>query len=154
MNPFWTAEEHTRLEKAPDLNELADVALIILERMSLSNREIVQICGPMTTGGLGSREANMARFQLAIERALQNGLFVFDQLPFQAGMIRLSAAKAAGQYDMGILEIFYRKVFESGYIGRTLFLPLWQSSTGTTWEYARVTRLGIIVEDYPAAWLE
>ena len=46
-------------------------------------------------------------------------------------------------YWLPILDIFYKKVFESGYVSTALFLPDWQSSKGATWEKKLVSDLGI-----------
>jgi hypothetical protein len=155
MNHFWTDEEYRRLNRARSYEETAKVALVVLSRMSETGREVVQICGPMSTGGLGNPRDNMARFQLAIHRAQARGLMVFDQLPFQPTIGRLCGFKEGnGKYDWEILEVFYKRIFESGHVHRTLFLPGWEGSVGARWERELVTRLGLIVEDYPASWLE
>lgn len=155
MKHYWTEKEHRLLETVSTFEETAEVALTILARMSHPNREIAQICGPMSTGGLGNLRANMIRFQLAVDRALDNGLVVFDQIPFQQAIIRLCKLKKNNQteYDWEILEIFYRQIFESGHVHRTLFLPGWQESIGARWERELVTKLGLIVEEYPTHWL-
>lgn len=154
MNDYWTDVEFKALEVASTFHEAGDIALTILSRMSVTGKEIVQICGPISTGGLGTMEKNMARFRLAIDRATENGLFVFNQIPFQQTIKRLSNFEdRQKKYNWEILEIFYRKIFESGYIHRTLFLPYWYSSNGAKWERNIVTKIGIPVEDYPLEWL-
>jgi hypothetical protein len=108
----------------------------------------------MSTGGLGSFTANMTRFRLAIDKATEHGLQVFDQIPFQQTIIRLCDFKEEQtHYNWDVLENFYRKIFESGHVHRGLFLPDWHSSTGAKWEYHLMARLGLIVEEYPAGWL-
>lgn len=155
MKHYWTKREYELLARSSSLEETAQVATFVLSRMSRTNREIVQICGPMSTGGLGNFTDNMARFQLAIDRALAKGLLVFDQIPFQQVFIRVCEHKEdSGQYNWEILEVFYRKIFESGHVRRTLFLPGWEGSVGSKWERQLVTELGLIVEEYPAEWLE
>jgi hypothetical protein len=151
---YWTDVETKILKEVGSLEETGDLALVILERMKATGREIVQICGPLTTGGLGSLDMNMARFEFAIRRAQRHDLLVFNQIPFQEAIITLSPRRVAGEYNMGILEIFYRKIFESGHVSRTLFLPEWESSFGARWERELVTTLGISNEDFPEEWLE
>jgi hypothetical protein len=154
MNHFWTDEERKRLNRAHSYEEAVEVALVILSRMNETGREVVQVCGPMSTGGLGNPADNLALFQLAINRALANNLMVFDQLPFQPMFHRLSQSRAGdGTYDWDILEVFYKKIFASRYVRRALFLPGWEGSIGACWERDLVTRLGLVVEDYPASWL-
>ncbi len=155
MNEHWTETEVEALKTADTFEEVAEIAITILSRMSKAGLEIVQICGPMSTGGLGNLADNMARFQLAIERAFANGLLVFDQLPFQEVIIRLSGfQEGRSNYNWDILEIFYKRIFESGYVRRTLFIPGWGGSTGASWERQMVTKLGLIVEEYPIEWLK
>jgi hypothetical protein len=156
MNDHWTNEEIEALRSVSTYEETADVAVRILDRMATNGHQVVQICGPMSTGGLGNFKKNMARFKKAIDSASEHGLSVFNQLPFQDAIIRISSfdENGGGQYDMAILEVFYRKVFESGHVKKTLFLPDWQSSKGAKWERELVTRLGIPVEEYPIEWLK
>jgi hypothetical protein len=98
----------------------------------------------------------MARFRQAIETASEHGLVVFNQLPFQDAIIRISSfdENSVDSYDMAILEVFYKRVFESGYVKKTLFLPDWQSSKGARWERELVSKLGIPIEEYPIEWLK
>jgi hypothetical protein len=150
----WTEEDLARLEEVTSFEEAAELAVSMLARISGTGKEIVQICGPMSTGGLGDLEQNMERFQLAIERAHERGLLVFNQIPFQKVIIRIcSFEEGRPSYDWDILEIFYRRIFESGYVHRTLFIEGWDSSTGATWERNLVTKLSLVVEEYPMEWL-
>lgn len=153
MSDYWTDEEKELLEKVASLEETADVAVSILKRMRGEGKPVVQICGPMSTGGAGSFEENMARFQKAIERASENGLTVFNQIPFQTAIIRLTDYYEGSPYNTDILEVFYRRVFECGYISKALFLSDWQSSRGAVWERNLVSDLGIEIEEYPEEWL-
>jgi hypothetical protein len=154
MTSYWSERETKALETVSSFEGAADLAVSILSRMNETGREIIQLCGPMSTGGLGNLAANMARFSFAIERAIENGLLVFNQIPFQQVIIRLCNFKdGQPHYNWEILEIFYRRVFESGHVHRALFLPGWESSTGAKWERDLVSRLGITAEDYPSEWL-
>jgi hypothetical protein len=158
MNDHWTVEETQALKWVCTYEDAADIAIKILKKMSANGHQVVQICGPMSTGGLGNFKDNMARFKKSIESAERYGLLVFNQLPFQDAIIRISSfdenSNGNQSYDMAILEVFYRKVFESGYVKKTLFLPGWQSSKGAQWERDLVESLGIVMEDYPVEWLE
>jgi hypothetical protein len=143
-----------KLNSAQTFEKLADIGIGILKEMSLSGKPIVEICGPVSTGGLGSVEKNINRLRGAINIANKKGLQVFNQTPFESAMSRLSDKypKVNG-YPIAILEIFYKKLFESGYITKLLFLPDWQSSKGATWERNIGPTLGLIVEEYPGEWL-
>lgn len=154
MNEYWKEIEKEALKNTATLTETASIAISILVRMKESNgHQVVTICGPMSTGGLGNIEANMHRFRQAIDAAQDNGLVVFNQVPFQEAIVRITGYKEGSEYCMDILEIFYRNIFESGYISKTLFLPGWQSSRGASWERELVTSLGIPAEEYPIEWL-
>jgi hypothetical protein len=154
VREYWTEKDHLALDNARSFEELSEIALAILTRMQRPTEQVCTICGPMSTGGLGSLEANMARFSLAVNRAKYNGLLVFEQIPFQNAIVRLSLHKTRrGEYNHDILELFYRRVFESRHIHRTLFLPGWEDSVGAKWERNLVTSLGLIVSEYPVEWL-
>ena len=153
MNEQWTNEEVLALEGIQTFDEMVEVALVILKRMSERNKTIVQLCGPMSTGGLGDLGKNMKFFQCALEVLEGDDFIVFDQSLFQGAMIRLSKKEDHGAYCTPILEVFYRRLFESGLIKKTLFLPDWQSSKGATWERELAVRLGMGVEDYPVELL-
>jgi hypothetical protein len=154
MNTYWTDIEHEALRNIRSFDEMVPVGIGILERMAQENSHIVQICGPMTTGGRGSLAANMEHFNRAMVLASKNGLCVFDQTPFQDAMVRLGADwDARREYCLDILHIFYRGIFMSGHLRELMFLPDWRSSTGATWEYEEGKKLGLVVSDYPEEWL-
>lgn len=153
MHEHWTEVESGLLEKVTTFEGLADIALTILARMKKQGQPIVQICGPMSTGGFGDLAQNMVLFEYAMNTAVEHGLIVFNQMPFQDAMIRIANWKPNQSYCTAILEVFYKKVFESGCVNKTLFIPDWQSSHGATWERKLVTELGIVVEEYPVEWL-
>jgi len=153
MNGHWHDREIAALKRVASYDEAADIALTVLKRMHALGEPVVEICGPISTGGLGSLEKNAERFRAAIRSAHERGLVVFDQMHFQDVIERLSELHRNGSYDQDVLEVFYRRIFESGYIGKALFLPGWESSRGASWERALLTELGVPIEDYPLAWL-
>ncbi|HEY0010918.1 MAG TPA: DUF4406 domain-containing protein [Candidatus Paceibacterota bacterium] len=155
MDEYWTEIEREALKEANSYEEAADIAIAILARMRDLGQPIVQICGPMSTGGLGSLRENMQRFQRAVDIAIAKGITVFNQVAFQEAIIRLSNYKEGSEeYGMDILERFYQRVFEAGYIDAFMFLPGWESSIGTRWEREVGSKLGIEVKEYPIEWLE
>lgn len=154
MDEYWTEVEREALSKADSYEEAADIAIALLARMREQGKPIVQICGPMSTGGLGNLRENMQRFQRAVDIAIEKGITVFNQVAFQEAIIRLSSYQEGDtEYDMGILERFYRRVFEAGHIDAFLFLPDWESSVGTRWEREVAAKVGIEVKEYPLEWL-
>jgi len=154
MLKYWTPEEKEKLEKISSFEEAADLAVNILSRMNEEGKEVVQLCGPMSTGGAGNLALNMERFQKAVDKAAEKGLLVFDQVPFQNTIIRLCELREDNpEYNWEILDIFYKRIFESGHVKRALFLPGWEKSVGASWERDLVTKLGLVVEEYPLEWL-
>ncbi len=149
MDKYWDERLLVRLNRANSYTELWWVARTILRRMP---RPIVEVCGPISTGGLGSREENCRAFSLAITWLRKRGFSVFDQMPFQNQMARMMDAykrQNGGQYDMRVLEEFYEPIFGSGMIGEGRFLPGWGDSVGATWERGKMVTLGIEVCEFP-----
>ncbi len=151
---YWTDAENLALRDITSFDQMVPVGIGILKRMAEKNTHIIQLCGPMSTGGLGSLEANMARFERALKTASERGSCVFDQTPFQDAMIRLGADwETRKEYCVDILHIFYRGIFKSGYVHELMFLPGWESSVGARWEYEEAKLLGLKISNYPEEWL-
>lgn len=151
---FWTDAENRALESVTSFEEMVPVAVGILERMAATNTHIIQICGPMSTGGRGSLVANMAFFKKALAVAVQNGACVFDQTPFEGAIVRLgNVTDNPKEYCMDILHVFYRGVFMSGLLNELMFLPDWETSVGARWEYSEGSLLRLKLSDYPDEWL-
>ena len=154
LHKIWVEREEVAMNKAISLHELAEIALRALQFIRQTcDGEIVQICGPMSTGGLGDLKKNMERFNFAVMKAEEMGVLVFNQAHFQDAMIRVIHFEEGRPYCVDLLEVFYRRVFESGFISRTLFLPDWHTSVGAIWEREAAENLGIVVEEYPLHWL-
>lgn len=153
MEDHWTDEELAYLERIERLGEAADFAIGILKHLAQEGR-VHQVCGPMTTGGLGCLEKNMERFQRAIATARQNDLIVFNQIPFQNVIIRITDHHRSTRYNEAILTDFYGPIFASGLVQVLLFLPDWTTSRGAHWEYQRGLVCGLLLNDYPRHWLE
>lgn len=113
------------------------------------DKPIVQICGPMTTGGVGTVEGNMRIFELAIERAHNSGILVFNQLPFEITIKKLAKKRGPKDgYFTDILDLFYKPVLTSGFIDTTVFLPTWRTSNGANWERELSTSHGLRIGEY------
>ena len=63
---YWTEKDHADLEKAESAKDMYVVAERIYDRMP---DDIVQVCGPIATGGLGSLEANLHAFNEEIKNS-------------------------------------------------------------------------------------
>lgn len=140
---YWSEEDILELEKVETFSSMCAVALRVLARMP---RPISMVCGPMTTGGAGSRFENMLIFNEAIILLQAKGVNVFDQMPYEYPMERLKTGRPEGGYHTEILTDFYLPIFESGIISKFYFLPGWESSVGATWEHEQAMRLCAEIE--------
>lgn len=145
---YWTIKDVQALETAKNHGDLLIIALRVLDRMP---QPIVQICGPISTGGKGSIEENIAEFNKAISYFIGMGENVFDQMPFQDAMVRLKK-EVIDAYDERILFEFYQPIFKSGKIKKMKFLPDWESSRGATWEHEQIEILNIPFENLSNDW--
>lgn len=144
--PHWRKEDFEILATTHTYKDMARVALRILERIP---GPVVQVCGPLTTGGRGSLEENLKMFDQGVQLLVAQGKNVFDQRPFEEPMQRLKILLPKGEYAVEILDDFYLPVFESGLIHELHFLPGWQESRGARWEYEQAQRLGISIHHLP-----
>ncbi len=155
MMDHWTADDLAACAEMDTLFGLARLAIAMLDRLKLETKcdRIYQICGPMSTGGLGNLQDNMILFKEAIVVAREKGWIVFNQVPFQDAMIRIVKYYERKDYAQEILDEFYLPVFESHRIACAPFIPYWHTSKGAAWEREKVGSLGhIMVFDYPAQW--
>ncbi|HRH26178.1 MAG TPA: hypothetical protein PLF31_01760 [Candidatus Paceibacterota bacterium] len=153
-NIYWTSVEEEAVESAKSMNELADIALGVLESMAAQKKPIVEICGAMSTGGFENDiKQNMALFEAMIDAATEKGHIVFNQLVFQRAMDRFRPDPSVKHYAWEILDVFYGKVFASGYIGQLFFSPNWFTSVGASWELLESFKLRMNRGDYPINWL-
>jgi len=106
-------------------------------------KPIIQVCGPIGTGGLGSVDKNLNAFNNTIIKLQNEGLIVFDQMPFEEPMQKFKEKLLKGEYLESILTDFYLPIIESGFISKFYFMPGWESSHGANWEYKEAQRLGI-----------
>lgn len=145
LEPYWTEEDRADVERATKFGELSVVARRIVARMP---EPVFFVCGPISSGGLGSVEANLARFARAIRYLRDREFSVFNQLPFEQALFEIKRSKPA---DGGVqlLNEFYLPLFESGLIRIMLFMQGWESSFGASWERERASELRIPILDLP-----
>jgi hypothetical protein len=103
---------------------------------------VVQVCGPIATGGLGTLEANLHAFNDQIKRLQSQGLHVFDQMPFEIPMQELKKDLKPGEYATSILDDFYLPLMQNDKVTTFYFMPNWETSTGARWEHDLVTKMG------------
>ncbi len=153
MVDYVTEAEHKTLQTAQDLRTLVEVAITILKRMHATGQKIVQVCGPMTTGGLDNYEKNMVVFRNIISKAQTNsGYLVFNQDLFTEAIIRMTEARADKEYWMGLIDDFYGEIFRSGYFYGTLWIKGWEGSKGAVREREIAKECGMVMEDCPSQW--
>ena len=135
---YWTDEDMIALKKAMNFKDLYEIANRIFDRMP---DDIGQVCGPIATGGLGSVEANLAKFDSTVRSLQEEGKIIFDQMPFEWPMQELKKKVTDGAKT--ILQDFYLPIFESGKVTTLYFIKGWESSYGANWEHEQAIRLGI-----------
>ncbi|MFA6393072.1 MAG: DUF4406 domain-containing protein [Candidatus Paceibacterota bacterium] len=137
---YWTEKDWCDLKKAKTILDLFVIAERIINKMP---KPIIQVCGPIGTGGLGSVDKNLNAFNNTIIKLQNEGLIVFDQMPFEEPMQKFKEKLLKGEYLESILTDFYLPIIESGFISKFYFMPGWESSHGANWEYKEAQRLGI-----------
>lgn len=152
----WLPEDLLRRDQIQSFSDLGQFGVEVLEKAGGS---FCQVCGPITTGGVGSFEGNMLIFEKTIRVLISQGYRVFNQLPLQEVIIRLYAdwRKQNGntkEYCWPILEEVYAPLFESGYITLGCFIPRWETSDGTKWEHDKLCALGIERLYIPEEWIK
>lgn len=135
---------------------LARRALRLLGEAPEEKGRLIQICGPISTGGCGSVEGNLIIFKNVIACFIESGYSLFDQMPYEQEILRIKEdRRAAGlfeEYDDTLLEEFYRPIFASGYIGCVVFMPDYKSSRGALWEKDRACEYDIATAYLPEDW--
>lgn len=138
---YWEEKDWQDLNNVESVSDFYVIAKRIINRMP---KNLVQVCGPIGTGGLGSKEANLNAFNETIKDLQRKGLNVFDQMPFEAPMQELKEkVMPNGEYFESILTDFYQPLFESSVIYKFCFMPNWQSSKGANWEHEKAKELNI-----------
>lgn len=137
---YWTDKDLAELEKLESLREMSEYAIRVISRMP---EPVIQVCGPISTGGLGSTEANLNALNEVIKKMQAQGKSVFDQVPFEIPIKKLKSKLKPGEYLGSILTDFHLPIFESGKIKALYFMKGWESSKGSNWEHDEAKRLGI-----------
>ena len=83
---YWREDDFNQLKKVKSFTEMFSIAKIILSRMPAN---LGQVCGPITNGGLGSKEENLRYLNEAIDSLQKAGVDIFDQIPFEETIHRL-----------------------------------------------------------------
>ncbi len=138
---YWKEEDWKDVEKSESVDDLYVVAERILKRMP---KPIVEVCGPLANGGLGSFEANMDVFNETIKKLQSQGLNVFDIMPFEDAIQVLKEKLGLEKLVDDIQNKFYLPIFKS-YVSVSYFMSGWETSTGAVWEHQKAKELGMKV---------
>lgn len=136
---YWNEISYQEALLATSYGALGRVALAILYRMPPF---VGMVCGPITTGGLGSLELNLLLFNETIETLVRLGVNLFDQVPFEEYIARIADDQGA-RNNHQLLREFYLPLLETKRITRLYFIKGWESSEGARWEHEQGKRLGI-----------
>ncbi|MFA6273208.1 MAG: hypothetical protein WC673_01820 [Candidatus Paceibacterota bacterium] len=121
-----------------DLKRTAGDALFAISKMP---KPVILFSGPISTGGFGSVANNIECLLSFISESSKREISVFNQIVYER---RLDCIlKDHKDYDYPLLNYFYKPILESRKINGLVFLPLWQSSVGSTWEHNFATSIGI-----------
>lgn len=151
MYPHWKPVHLEVVKTLESYIAMRDFALALLKDLPAP---IVQVCGPLTTGGKGSYEANVEVLHKGIHWLAARGKTVFDQRPFEDPMFKVIQAQKKTAYPHNLLEEFYLPLFQSGHIKELHFVPGWETSIGATWEYEQGKALGIAIFHLPPEFME
>lgn len=136
---YWTGEIQSLAVSAKNFTELSQIGIEVLKTLP---EETIVVCGPVSTGGLGSIEENLKRLNDTVHQFIENGESVFDQTPFEDVIKRLREEQKDAD-GTKTLEEFYLPIFESGYVSEMRFLHGWESSVGAKWEHELAKKFGI-----------
>ena len=147
----YKEEQYRALEKATEIGDLLPIAESVLKKL---NKPIIQVCGPISTGKFDVK-TNTKIFEATIKKLSDQGLTIFNQLPFQGAMDRMYKEwiKTNSGYFMPILDDFYTPIFRLGYIQIFYFIPGWEYSFGARWEHDQFHKFGIEVKYLPDDWI-
>jgi len=156
VDEYWTDVYKEALKKTGTLEDVLLIAGSVLFNMKKTDRrDIVMVCGPISTGGFGNYKANMLYLKQAIYIAVVHGLFVFDQTRLEeaVGRIAGNGYDRNTQYSIDTIKDLCHGILNTGCIRKGLFLPGWANSAGTCAQRRIFANLEIQTDEYPIEWL-
>ena len=166
MSQYFTQSRISAIENASSFEDLSKLALEILTEMaqkakrSIPRKELAMILGPMKTGGKGSFDANIKRYDFAVQEIERENLtLIFNQAHkvFQAAIEKIFDDKKnfPNGYEATTLINGYNKpLLESGLIDKIYLLPNRTDSLGTKLEFEIVLKEQIPTEEITEEWLK
>lgn len=156
---YLTTNEAAFKKECAACESFEELAALGLRELMKFPGDVEIVCGPITSGGLGSIEKNLAVFNDVVRRMLRHGQPLFNQMPYEDQLFALRDAwkpEPAIPYPPGyepVLERFYRPLFETRRIRRAWFIPNWETSRGATWERELLGSLGAITHTLKDEWV-
>ncbi|GEM_PF-1302044 len=143
--------DHRQLAALDGASTYAELAKVALGQMNMLvvawGQKLDMVCGPISTGGLGTKELNLSRFNEAIDTLRSHEYPVFSQMPYEEAIWRIQhqirTSSGDYSYDYELLEKFYRPVFSSNFVKKKHFISGWAGSKGSSWEHDLAMELGI-----------
>ena len=108
--PYYLYDDYRDIEVAQTFEELLPIALDVIRRMP---QPVAMVCGPISSGGFGSVQANLEHFNNRITELILAGVTVFSQMPFEDKIQEIKANKIT----IAVAIIFWR-------LFMSRFLPL------------------------------
>lgn len=161
-DPFFDPQALHEIKEARRFTDLVPIAWRSLKKMSKAEpeRKIIQVCGPISSGGRGYAY-NIVAFALTIEKMREQGYYIFNQLPFENAIGRLvpeytndSRRCSKTNYCMALLWEFYWPLIISGLVEEYHFIPRAEQSIGTIWEREQSAIYGRKIVELPITWLD
>lgn len=140
---YYDVEHHDLMSRSLSFEELCEVAFSVLRCIPGG---AIMICGPMTTGGLGSLHMNLARFRTVTNLLALRIPNIFTQLPFEDAMQRIKQRDGYYKGPEHLLDAFYGNIIDSGLLVSLYFLHDWETSDGARWEHERGLRKGLKIK--------
>lgn len=110
-----------------------------------SKKNVVRVCGPLTSGGFGY-EINAERLSQATKKLISKGYSVWNYETSEKYIKPLNLKWET------IMEDFHIPILRSGFIKKAFFIQNWESSNGAKVEYNQCRLLGIECELFPEEW--
>jgi hypothetical protein len=133
-DPWLTDSDHCSIEAATSFPSLVEIAISVIARNRIHSLPVVQVCGPMASGG-GKLDENAAKIARTIAALRKKGLTVFSQVPFQRGMLNFTTVEDYMRNPHELLDGFYGRLFRGRHIQALTFIKGWENSFGCRWEH-------------------